>query len=309
MARLRCVSVAHNDTQMERAQREPTLRLYGMLDGGFIVWCMMTNTEHKCILCCCIQTQPLKWKMWLVCEHWKKQLKCQEGKSAPHKHQKLIWDITEPLKARSLTDSQGPCCSRQGWKTDTVSQHCWCTWQLLVVLHVTLGLFNLIVWCVPVARQHNSRALVNGSPGSNYKWAVYICMTPGIWTTLNQSHIGYSGCWLSDLLLPLLLLSHPPFTISPLSRSPCHVSCLPLLSVSFFVVRLCLHCPHTTFSPLCISQHLSFPWLAQTVGSQRHRKCFYITGSFASHSWCGGGPHAPTVGEGEAGVGESQLLG
>lgn len=71
---------------------KPTLRLYGVLDGGFIVWCMTPKTEHKCTLCCRIQTQPLKWKMWFVCEHWKKQPKCQEGKSAPRKHQKLIWE-------------------------------------------------------------------------------------------------------------------------------------------------------------------------------------------------------------------------
>lgn len=97
-----------------------------------------------------------------------------------------------------------------------------------------MWLWGCLIWLCDVSRWPGNTthgALVNGSPGSNYKWAVYICMTPGIWTTLNQSHIVYSDCWLSDLLLPLVLLSHPPFTISPLSRSPCHVSCLPLLCV------------------------------------------------------------------------------
>lgn len=112
--------------------------------------------------------------------------------------------------------------------------------------------------CVPVVRRHYWRALVNSSPGSNYKWAVCICMTPGIWMPLNQSHIGYSGCWLSVLLLPFASLNH---LTSPFACSHCHVSFLPPLSVN------------STDSEFL-----------------KTAKCFYIKGSFASHSWCGGGP-------------------
>lgn len=77
---------------LDLSQLHTMTHRWSVLDGGFIVWCMTPKTEHKCILCCRIQTQPLKWKMWFVCEHWKKQPKCQEGKSAPRKHQKLIWE-------------------------------------------------------------------------------------------------------------------------------------------------------------------------------------------------------------------------
>lgn len=43
-------------------------------------------------------------------------------------------------------------------------------------------------------------------------------------------------------------------------------------------------------------------WLAQTVDSQRREKCFYIKASFASRSWCGGGPRATAEGDRETSV-------
>lgn len=195
----------------------------------------------------------------------------------------------------------------QGWKADTVSRSWWHTWQLLVVLHVTSGLFNLIVWCVPVVRRHYSRALVNSSPGSNYKWAVCICMTPGIWMPLNQSNIGYSGCWLSALLLPSASL--PP--------SLRHL-CLCSLSLSCFlsVSALCFFhvCPPTptitsSLSLLRISRHLSFQRIAQTVNSQRQRNAFTLREALHLTAGAEAGLHAPAEGEGETGVRESQQWG
>lgn len=183
------------DAACEAWTNTPTvLRADGWLD------CLMHDAEDRasCILCCCKQTEPLKWKMWLVCnkalkksqQNVKRENLCRTNTKAHLTH------IRAPKTQISYRQTRA-CYSRQGWKTDTVSQRWWCTWQLLVVLHVTYGLLNLIVWCVPVVRRHYSRALVNSSPGSNYKWAVCICMTPGIWAPLNQSHTGYSRCRLS----------------------------------------------------------------------------------------------------------------
>lgn len=46
---------------------------------------------------------------------------------------------------------------------------------------------------------------------------------------------------LSALGFASLPPAFPPSPVSPFARSPCHVSCLPLLSVSFSVFRLSLH--------------------------------------------------------------------
>lgn len=98
-----------------------------------------------CILCYYIQTEPLTWKMWFVCNKAmrKKQNKTynkmSRGKIHAAQTPELIWHISEPLKPRSLTDRREPVMAGGGWKTDSVSQSRWCTWQLLVVLHVISG--------------------------------------------------------------------------------------------------------------------------------------------------------------------------
>lgn len=53
-----------------------------------------------------------------------------------------------------------------------------------------------------------------------------------------------------------------------------------------------------TSSLLHIARHLPSQWLAQTVDSQRQRNAFTLRGSFASHSWCGGGPACTHRGRG-----------
>lgn len=279
---------------MQSVQHEPTLLLYCALKGGWIVWCMMLKIEHHAYCAALYGLSHSNGKCGLCAtKHWKKQTnkkrnKMARGKICATQTPKPIWHISEALKPRSLTDRQGPYYSRQGWKTDTVSQSWWCTLQLLVVLHVTSGMLNLIVWCVPVVRRHYSRALANSSPGSDYKWAVCICMTPGIWTPLNQSHIGYSRCWLSALMLPFASL--PPslyylslcwFSLSCF-LSPCAISVF-LCSPSFFPLPI-------TFFLLRISQHFSFQCISKDSGFSKTAKCFHIKGSFASHSWCGGEP-------------------
>lgn len=110
-------------------------------------------------------------------------------------------------------------------------------------------------------------------------------MTPGICAPLNQSHADCSGCrcfssWFSSWRL-----------LCPLPRH-LSISCLPPLGVSFSVLHtfLCFLPPlPNTSSLLGISQHLSFHIIAQT-GFSKTAKCFYMKASFASHSWCGGGP-------------------
>lgn len=95
----------------------------------------------------------------------------------------------------------------------------------------------------------------------------------------------------------------PPRTAAPVSLfssfplSPYHVSCLPLLAV--LAVCAC----NAPALPITSSVLCNVPQrLVQTVDSQRQRKCFYIKASFASRSWCGGGPHATAEGERETGV-------
>lgn len=68
-----------------------------------------------------------------------------------------------------------------------------------------------------------------------------------------------------------------------LSSSAFSVSlCSPSLPPSFFPLFI-------TFSLLCIAQSFLSVNSTDSVFSKT-AKCFYIKGSFASHSWCGGGP-------------------
>lgn len=68
-------------------------------------------------------------------------------------------------------------------------------------------------------------------------------------------------------------------------------ACLLLVCLSLFSIHPCAFFSPlpNTFSLLGISQHLSFHIIAQT-GFSKTAKCFYMKASFASHSWCGGGP-------------------
>ena len=110
---------------------------------------------------------------------------------------------------------------------------------------------------------------------------------------LNQSHISYSGCFLTLLCLSPTFLQHLSLCWFSLScfLSPCALSVF-LCSPSFFFslpITSCL---------LCTSQHLSFQRIAQAVDSQRQQNAFTLRGSFASHSWCGGEPACSHRGRG-----------
>lgn len=197
------------------------------------------------------------------------------GRNLQRATAELMWDRSEPppplkkekkkKKASSLTDSRGPCCSSRRQETDTVSQRWWCTWQLVLGLHVTLGPFNLIVWCVPVAGQHNSPALVNGSPPAattneqfTYVWPV-ASQRHSINQSISQSHIDRSGCRLS------------PFAMSPSCRRACNASRLPLLALW----RRLLATSHLPCVSLGVSPSHR---LLQTVDCQRrwNRNAFFL---------------------------------
>lgn len=60
-------------------------------------------------------------------------------------------------------------------------------------------------------------------------------------------------------------------------------------------------------SSLRISQHISFQRIAQTVDSQRQRNAFTLRGALHLTAGAEAGLLAPAEGEGETGVGESQL--
>lgn len=72
------------------------------------------------------------------------------------------------------------------------------------------------------------------------------------------------------------------------------------LHIMFFVFlcSLCSRCARLQCALPSTSSVLRniLQCLAQTVDSQRQQKCFYIKASFASHSWCGGGPRDTTEG-------------
>lgn len=311
------VSVAHNDADRCSVCSVNQYCDYTLhaLEGGWIVSCMMLKIEHHAYCAAVYRLSHSNGKCALCAtKHWgKKQTNNEMSRGTIWNHTNTkarpthIWAPKTQISYRQTR----ACYSRQGWKTDTVSRSWWCTWQLLVVPHVTSGLLNLIVWCVPVVRRHYSRALVNSSPGSNYKWAVCICMTPGIGTPLNQSHIGYSGCRLSVLLPSFASL--PPTLYQP---SLCSVSLSCFLSSPALSVFLCSPSMPRLFFPLPItfslsriSRHLSFRWIAQTVSCQRQRNALTLRGALHLTAGTEAGLHAPAEGEGETGVGESQLWG
>lgn len=77
--------------------------------------------------------------------------------------------------------------------------------------------------------------------------------------------------------------SPPP----PHAHSSCHVPSPPLLSPLCVCVRGFSHY-HLLFSRYLTA---SFPWLSSTDSEfSKTATCFYIRGSFASRSWCGGEP-------------------
>lgn len=188
-----------------------------------------------------LSAQALKWKMWIVCNTVLKKHIVQR-KNLDHTNTRRS---SEPLKARSLTNNQGPCCSRHGCKTDIISQHWWRTRWLA---HANLGLFNLIVWRVLVARQHNSLALVNNR---NEQFTY-------VWPLANAHHsinhisaiaAAVSAQFSCSHFLTPSLHHHSIISIS----LSCFVSCFPLCS---FFCSLSVHpLPPTlpiTFSVLCI---------------------------------------------------------
>lgn len=84
--------------------------------------------------------------MWFVCnkELKKQQQNVKRENLCRIKTKAHLTYIRVPKTQISYRQTRA-CYSRQGLKTDTVSQRWCCTWQLLVVLHVTSGLLNLIV--------------------------------------------------------------------------------------------------------------------------------------------------------------------
>ena len=251
----------------------------------------LSHSNGKCGLC--------------ATKHWQKKKKkkrrnVKREKSLLHKHQKLIWHISEPLKPGSLTDRQGACCSRQGWKTDTVKVSaggargsCWssCMW-----------LRGRLIWLCDVSRW----------PGDTiqglWRTAALAATTNEqfayVWPLASERHsinhtsamaaVGF-GLRFSPTRLPsfarlsLRSISLSCFLSSPALRV---FLCFPSKPPFFFPSPSPPPPPRThaiTSSLLRISRHLPSQWLAQTVGSQRQRNAFTLRGSFASHSWCGGG--------------------
>lgn len=86
----------------------------------------------------------------------------------------------------------------------------------------------------------------------------------------------------------------PPPSLPAFAGSLCHVSRSPLC------VFLCSpYMPFFFFAPTTATYHLlSSQCLSASLfshnstdrGFSKTAKCFYMKGSFASHSWCGGGP-------------------
>lgn len=183
---------------------------------------------------------------------------------------------SEPLRAGSLTNSP---VATNGWKTDTVTQHCWCTWWQL---HVTLGPFNLIVRCIPAAQCTSS-----GKQWATNEQFTYVWPPATKHRSINQASA----------------TATPPGFVSPLTHT---VSCL-LSSSARAVLAACASNAPTL--PITSSLHCNIlQWLAQTADSQRWQKCFYIFTHkcFASCSWCGGGPHVTMEGDEDI---EAQLWG
>lgn len=216
----------------------------------------------------------------------------------------LMWDRSEPppplkkkkkKKASSLTDSRGPCCSRRRQETDTVSQRWWRTWQLMLGPHVTLGPFNVIVWCVPVAGQHNSPALVNGSPGRQLQMSSLYMYDPwhrNVTRSISQLHIDRGGCRLFNFAaLPRRLSLCRDSLVS--TRLKCFpfpsddVSSLPLTFPAYFsasprladcrrqwTVKGCFF--FKVEEKLCVSQLVRRRALARPHGGRGRSRCWRV---------------------------------
>lgn len=278
---------------------EPTLQLcfVTVVAALFDAWCWRCSIKQIVLL----YRHSLSNGKYGLCttEHWKKNVKRE---NLNRTNTKSPTDIkTESLKARSPPDSRGGGCSRQGWITDTkVSTGCecgsyWssCMWLLGCWIWLCDGSYWLgktvhkLWWIAALAATTN----------------FYICMTPDIWAPLSQSFISYDSC------LPLVSLLPPCF--SPTFHSPFLLWLdLPVMfpvflrshSLSLFSVyaSIALALP-ITFSLPCISR-LSFQWLWYRQWILKDSGMILHYGSFASHSWCGGGPQSLTEGEREAGV-------
>lgn len=181
-------------------------------------------------------------------------------------------------KKSARTPESHPSPSEPGLlQTDTVTQHCWRTWWQL---HVTLGAFNLIVRCIPAAQCTSS-----GKQWAPNEQFTYVWPPATKRRSINQASA----------------TATPPGFVSPLTHT---VSCL-LSSSAHAVLAACAS--NAPALPITSSLHCNIlQWLAQTADSQRWQKCFYIKASFASRSWCGGGPHATMEGDGDI---EAQLWG
>lgn len=114
-------------------------------------------------------------------------------------------------------------------------------------------------------------------------------MTPGHETPLNQSGVGCSGAaW--------ICLSHFLFLQLSIVSGSCFLSC----SARSVLAACASDAPALPITSSLLCNILQ--WLAQTADSQRRQQCFYIKASFASRSWCGGGPRAAMEGDGETSV-------
>lgn len=114
-------------------------------------------------------------------------------------------------------------------------------------------------------------------------------MTPGNETPINQSRVGYSRVAPPGFVAPISLFSNPPL-------SPYHVFCL---SSAGCVLPACTSdAPATPHHLLCSLQCSS----VTSADSGFSKTCFYIKASFASRSWCGGGPRATAEGDEETGT-------
>lgn len=78
------------------------------------------------------------------------------------------------------------------------------------------------------------------------------------------------------------------------------VSCFPSSSAGSVLAACACIAPALPITSSVLCNILQ--WLAQIADSQRRRKCFYIKASFASRSWCGGGPRASVEGDRETSI-------
>lgn len=134
---------------------------------------------------------------------------------------------------------------------------------------MTLGPFNVTVWCVSAAQCMSSSQRWTKNEQFTYVWPL----------TMKCHSINFAFLQLSIVSISCFLSSS---SRSVLAACACNAPALPITSS----VLLCN----------------ILQWLAQTVDSQRRQKRFYIKASFASRSWCGGGPRATAEGDRETGI-------